>query len=87
MRRSVLKAILSTLLILTLLILVFSGTLLYFGKTGVVLGVPRYMLRGIHFCAAVLMCVCAAIHLILNRKAYKAELRACAKGSRNRSAG
>jgi len=85
MKFSAVKAILSTLLLIAFLILVFSGALLYFGKTGVVWGISRYMLRGVHFCAAVLICICAPVHLFLNRKAYKAELRSCLGSGRKRN--
>jgi len=75
MKKQSIKAILSTLLILIFLVLVFTGTLLYFGRTGVVLGFSRYILREAHFWIAASMCVLIPVHLILNLRIYKAELR------------
>ena len=74
------KAVLSTLLILLFLCLVFTGALLYFGKTGVVLGISRHTLREIHFFAAVSMCVLIPVHLISNFRLYTAGLKALRRG-------
>ena len=89
MKKLSVKAILSTLLILIFIILAFSGALLYFGKTGVVLGVSRHTLREAHFWVAVSMCVFIPVHLILNLKVYISELRAavCKFGIRKRREG
>ena len=76
------KAILSSLLILVYLLLAFTGALLYFGKTGVVLGIPRYILRETHFWVAIAMCVLIPVHLFLNLRVYLAELRALRGGKR-----
>jgi len=70
------KAVLSTILILLFLFLASSGALLYFFKTGLILGIARYALREAHFVVAVVMCVLILIHLILNLKVYFSELRA-----------
>ena len=79
MKRLRIKAVLTTLLILVLLVLAMTGGLLYFGKTGVVWGISRKTLREIHFCASVLMCVIAVLHLALNAKLFLTELRALGK--------
>ena len=76
MKRMVIKAVLTTLLILVFLCLVFTGALLYFGKTGVVLGISRYALREIHFIAAVSICVLIPAHLFFNFQLYRAEMKA-----------
>jgi hypothetical protein len=73
------KAVLSTLLILFFLFLAFSGALLYFGRTGVVWGVSRHMLRESHFGVAVSMCILAPLHLFLNLRIFRAELRTLGK--------
>ena len=75
MRRVTIRAILSTLLIICVLFLAFSGALLFFGKTGMVWGIARNDLRAAHFWVAVLTCVLAAVHLFANRRVYMAELR------------
>ena len=77
------KAVLTTLLILVFLCLVFTGALLYFGKTGVVWGIPRHALREFHFYVAVSMCVLIPVHLIFNFRLYIAELKSLWRGKRN----
>ena len=81
-KQPLIKAILSTLLILIFLFMVFTGALLYFGKTGVVLGISRYVLREAHFWVAVSMCVLIPVHLIVNMRLYRSELRALFGGGR-----
>ena len=83
MKKLPVKAVLSTLLMLLFCYLAFSGALLYFGKTGVILGIPRYVLRETHFWAAASMCVLIPLHLILNLGLYKAELRSLGSKRRN----
>ena len=79
MRQLSLKAILSTILILLFLYLAFSGALLYFGKTGMVMGVARSALREIHARAAFLLCVLVPVHFIINHRLYLSELKALFK--------
>ncbi|MDR0489822.1 MAG: DUF4405 domain-containing protein [Oscillospiraceae bacterium] len=74
------KAVLSCLLLLTFVLLACSGALLYFGKTGIVLGMPRYILREAHFWVAGLICVLIILHLLINRRIYLKELKALVKG-------
>ena len=85
MKKLSVKAILSTLLILIFLILAFTGALLYFGRTGVVLGFSRHFLREAHFWTAVSMCVLIPVHLVLNLRIYRAELRTL-RGAKRRKA-
>jgi len=75
MKKLSIKAIVSSLLLLILLFLAISGAMLYFGKTGLVLGFPRNALRNAHTYAAAFMCVLALIHLILNRRLYFSGLK------------
>jgi len=75
MKKLSFKGVLSTILILEVVFLACTGALLFFGKTGLVWGMPRYTLRTVHFWVAVSMCVLAALHLVLNFRAYRAELR------------
>jgi len=76
MKKLSVKAILSTLLMIVFLIIVFTGALLYFGRTGVVLGFSRHLLREAHFWAAVSMCALEAAHFFLHFRIYRVELRA-----------
>ena len=69
------KAVVSTVLVLCFLFLAFTGALLYFGKTGVVLGISRNTLRVAHFWAAVFICAMIILHVIVNWRIYLAELR------------
>ena len=76
MIKKTIRAILSTLLILIFLTLVFTGALMYFGKTGVILGFSRHLLREAHFWIAVSMLVITPAHIALNLRIYRAELLA-----------
>jgi len=73
------KAIVSSLMLLLFLFLAISGAILYFGKTGVIMGLSRSALRNAHTCAAILMCILVLIHLILNRRLYFSELKSIFK--------
>ena len=75
MKKTSLKTAISTLLILFILSLALTGALLYFGKTGMIWGISRNVLREIHFWVAVVLCVLIVMHLILNRRLYLAGLR------------
>ena len=69
------KAVVSTLLVFCFLFLAVTGALLFFGKTGVVWGVPRNTLRVAHFWVAASMCVLIVVHVFLNIRVYLAELK------------
>ena len=73
MKRPVFKAILSTLLFLLFAYLAFSGALLYFGKTGLMLGVSRNTWRETHARAAFSMGVIVLLHMVLNIRLYHGE--------------
>ena len=79
MKKTTIKAILSTLMILCFLYLALTGVLLYFGKTGLVWGVSRNTLRGSHFWVAVSICVFASVHFTLNFRVFLTELRAISR--------
>ena len=87
MKKIRLKAILSSLLILLILFLASSGALLYFNKTGMVIGMARSSLRDAHTIAAGSMCILIAVHLVLNRRLYSKELKALAKRADTRDNG
>ena len=84
MKKANLKAIISSLLILVILFLAISGTALYFGKTGVVLGIARSSLRSVHAWVALFMCVLVVLHLLLNRRLYLNGLKSLIKGKDNK---
>jgi len=75
MKRLHIKAIVSSLLLLIFLFLAISGAMLYFGKTGVVMGFTRSGLRSAHTCAAIAMCLLVLVHLFINRRLYFNELK------------
>jgi len=83
MKKMSVKAVLSSLLIIIFLFLAFSGALLYFGKTGMVWGISRAALREVHFWVACALCVLVPVHLILNLKLFKQELRSIGKRKRD----
>ena len=82
MKKKRLKAIISTLLILCLLYLAVTGALMYFGKTGVVMGIARNTLRGSHFWVAFTTVILSIVHLALNFRVFIAEGRAALSGQK-----
>ena len=75
MNRPSVKAVISSLLLLTFLFMAASGAMLYFGKTGIVLGFARGAIRNAHTLAAVVMGVLATLHLIMNCSLYMSEMK------------
>jgi hypothetical protein len=73
MNRSLLKAVLSVVLLLCLLFLAVSGFAMHFNTTGLVLGLPRYLLRQLHTVCAAVMSAAVLLHLALNLKLLRAE--------------
>ena len=76
-----LKAILSILLLTVFLLLCASGTMLYFGKAGLILGVSRAFILRSHALLALLMFIFACCHLFFNRRMFRMELRKLFKPS------
>lgn len=76
MKQLPLKAIISSLLMLCFLFLALSGALLFFGKTGLVLGFSRYILRNAHAWTGLAMSILILMHVFLNRRLYLRELHA-----------
>ena len=74
MNKLALKAVISTILLLIVLFLALTGAILYFGKTGVILGVSRHVLRNAHTLIGAVLCLFAAIHLGINMRVYRKEL-------------
>ena len=70
------RAAVSCLLMLLFVYLATSGALLYFGKTGVVMGMARSTLRETHGGAALLMCALVIVHVCLNRRLLRGEWKA-----------
>lgn len=81
-KMQILRAVISSILILLILFLALTGAILYFGKTGLILGIARYVLREAHFYAAAAMCALIITHLILNLRLYFSELRSLFKRKR-----
>ncbi|MCL2747248.1 MAG: DUF4405 domain-containing protein [Oscillospiraceae bacterium] len=68
------KAVLSILLLLGFLFMALTGALLYFGKTGMLWGIPRGAWRQAHAVAALALCALVVAHLVLNRRILWREL-------------
>ena len=81
MNRFLLKAVLSAVLLLCLLFLAVSGFAMHFNTTGLVLGLPRYLLRQLHTVCAAVMNAAVLLHLALNLKLLRAEWK---QGRRNK---
>jgi len=75
MKRMRIKALISSMLILLLLAVSVSGAILYFGKTGVVLGFTRAFLLRFHAWCGLLFLAFGACHLALNFKLLTQEIR------------
>jgi hypothetical protein len=75
MNKMRLKALLSILLILLLFVIFSSGILLYFGKTGLILGFRRAFLLRLHGRCSLAFVLLAACHLALNYRLFKEELK------------
>ena len=73
MNRSLLKAVLSAVLLLCLLFLAVSGFAMHFNTTGLVLGLPRYIVRGLHTAGAAVMSAAVVLHFLLNLRTLLAE--------------
>lgn len=86
MKKQSLKAMVSTLLIVCFIVLALTGSLLYFGKTGVIWGFSRSNLRTVHFVAAILICLLAVAHVFLSVRVYRAELRSLQHLIKNKTA-
>jgi len=73
MRRGKIKAIISTVLLVLMLIVLITGIAMYFVKGGIILGIPRYYVTTIHVWCAFILAVFAIVHFILNAKIFKSE--------------
>ena len=80
MKHTATKAIVSIVLLLLFVYLAFSGGLLYFSKTGMMLGVSRYTWRESHAWVALLVCVLLVVHFMLNLPLFLAEWKLMLKG-------
>ena len=75
MSKPLFKDILSTLLLVSLVLLAVTGFAMHFNTTGLVLGLPRYIVRQAHTVCAVFMSGGIVLHFILNLKTLMAEWR------------
>lgn len=75
MKTSKTRAILSTILILSGLLSIITGTILYFVKYGMWLCFTRKFINDIHAVSGVIMGITAIIHLTLNRHIYMVEIK------------
>lgn len=83
MKRTTIKTVISVLLLLAFLYLAATGTMLYFGKTGLVLGIPRHVLLDTHAWVALAIVVLVVLHFILNLRLFTAGFKSLAKRKRN----
>ena len=73
MNKPLLKAVLSTLLMISFLLLAVTGFAMHFNSTGLVLGLPRYIVRGLHTAGAAVMSAAVVLHFLLNLRTLLAE--------------
>ena len=74
-KKSALKAVVSSLLLISFLFLAASGAALFFFKTGVILWFPRGSLRGAHALAALLTCALVIFHFLSNSRVFINEIK------------
>ncbi|MCL1805702.1 MAG: hypothetical protein FWG28_06880 [Clostridiales bacterium] len=82
MNRPQLKALLSSLLLPLLLLVSATGAMLYFGKTGMILGFRRASLLRFHARCSLGFLFFILCHVALNFRIYLAELKKPAKRNR-----
>ena len=77
-----LKGILSICLAAAFVVSALSGIALWIWKGGMILGVARWIISGIHTWSSVAMCALVIIHFLLNLRMLRGELRAAGKEDR-----
>ena len=77
-----LKGILSICLAAAFIISALSGIALWIWKGGMILGIARWIMTGIHTWSSVAMAALVLIHFLLNLRTLRAELRAAGKKDR-----
>lgn len=75
MKITQIRAIISTLLILTALLSLSSGTILYFLPYGMWLCFTRGFLNDVHALSGLVMGITILIHFIINRHLYTKEMK------------
>ena len=84
MNRMRLKALLSSLLFLLFLAISVTGAMLYFGKTGLILGFRRIALLRFHGCCSFAFFALALCHITLNLRLYAQEAKKLFPGSKSK---
>jgi len=69
------RGILSTVLILSGLLSLITGAVLYFMKYGMWLGFTRKFLNDTHAISGLVMCIVMMVHFFLNRHLYMMEMK------------
>lgn len=75
MNRARLKGLVSTILIVAFLLSAVTGIVMLLIKDGMVLGLPRAYWKWAHHAGGLTMIAAMALHLPLNWKQYRAEIR------------
>jgi cytochrome b subunit of formate dehydrogenase len=69
------KAVLSALLVICFILVMVTGLMTYFGKTGLILGIPRGYIHSVHTWSGFVMGAAVILHFILNVRIFKGEWR------------
>lgn len=75
MNRLLIKALLSTMLLLCVLLICLTGGGLYFSHSGLVLGLPRHLVKNLHALCWLAMLAAIIPHFILNLRLFAREWR------------
>ena len=71
---SKLKGVLSICLAAAFLVSALSGIALWIWKGGMILGIARWIISGIHTWSSVAMCALVIVHFLLNLRTLRREL-------------
>lgn len=74
-----LKGVLALCLVLALIISMISGIVLWIFPGGMILGIARWVISGVHTWSSLVFCAVCIVHLLLNLKLLRAELSAFRK--------
>lgn len=78
-----LRGIVSAILVLSALVSLITGTVLYFLKYGMWFGITRYLLSNIHAFSGLLMGIAVVVHFVINRKVFVSEIKALISDKRH----
>lgn len=74
--KNALRAVISTLLMISGALALISGVILWIFKTGLIWFIPRKVMTDLHAISAIVMAVLIVVHVVLNVRMYRQEIAA-----------